>query len=488
MKNDKSLLYQSAKELVSALVNREISAVELLEKTISRIETLDKKINAVTVRDFDQAHLTAKAADEAIARGERKPLLGLPITVKESFNVTGLPTTWGNPQYKGWIPNDDALAITRFKEAGAIIIGKTNVPFMLMDWQSYNDIYGTTNNPWNTNFTAGGSSGGSAAALAAGFVSLELGSDLGGSIRVPASYCGIFGHKPSANLIPMRGGGPPTSPPSPHLMTDFGVAGPMARTAADLGLALKVLAGPDEIWDGKGYKLSLPISRHNDIKNFRVLILNTHPLCSTSKIIQKSMDDLAEDLVKVGVKISLDSQIIPDLADITRTYVTLFAAFVAGNIPVSKYEDYATEAKKLIDNDLSIEACFLRGCTISYRDWMMKTRMRGMLRQQWRDLFKKFDVILCPVTPTVAFPHDHSSPEKRQIKIDNVFIPYNHQYAWISVATLFGLPVTVVPIAHSEQGLPIGVQVIGDYLEDYTTIKFAELIEREFGGFTAPNL
>jgi amidase len=487
MKNNKDLLYQSASKLVSLLSTRKISSQELLEETISRIKTLDKKINAVVVRDFEQARLAAKAADAAIAKGERKSLLGLPITVKESFNATGLPTTWGNPHYKNWIPNADALAVTRLKEAGAIIIGKTNVPFMLMDWQSYNDIYGTTNNPWNLNLTPGGSSGGSAAALAAGFVSLELGSDLGGSVRVPANYCGVFGHKPSTNLIPMRGGGPPTSLPSPHLITDLGVAGPLARTAADLALALEILAGPDEIWDGKGYKLSLPAARHNDIKNFRVLILNTHPLCSTSKVIQQSMDDLAENLAKAGVSISRDTQI-PDLREITQTYVALFAAFVAGNIPLNQYQNYIIAAKKLMDNDLSIKACWLRGCAMSYRDWIMKTRQRGMLRQQWRNLFREFDVILCPVMPTVAFPHDHSNPEGRQIEIDGKLFPYSDQYAWVSIATLFGLPATVIPISQTEDGLPIGIQVIGDYLEDYTTIQFANLIECEVGNFSMPNL
>jgi len=482
--NDKDLSYQSASELVSAMLDGKISSLELLEATIARIETLDTKINAVVVRDFEQARLAAKAADAAIARGENKPLLGLPITVKESFNVSGLPTTWGNPEYKNWMPKEDALLIARLKQAGAIIIGKTNVPYMLMDWQSYNDIYGTTNNPWDINFTPGGSSGGSAAALAAGFVSLELGSDLAGSVRVPAHYCGIFGHKPSANLLPLRGSGPPTSPPSPHPVTDFAVAGPMARTATDLALALKILARPDEIWDGKAYKLSLPAARHNEIKNFRVLILDTHPLCTTSTLIQKSIDDLAENLVRTGMTISRDTKIVPVLAEITRIYVELFAAFVAGRFPVDEYQHYTIAAKKLMDNDSSIEACFLRGCAMSYRDWMMKTRIRAMLCQQWRELFKEFDIILCPVTPTPAFRHDHSDPGTRQIEIDGKLFPYNDQYAWISIATLFGLPATVIPIAHAENGLPIGIQAIGDYLEDYTTIQFAHLIEREFGGFS----
>lgn len=484
MKNDKDLHYQSATELVAALANKKISSVELVEKTISRIERLDEKINAIIVRDFERARVTAKAADEAIARNERLPLLGLPITVKESFNITGLPTTWGNLRYKNWCPNNDALAITRLKKAGAIIIGKTNVPFMLQDWQSYNEIYGTTNNPWDLSLTPGGSSGGSAAALAAGFVSLELGSDFAGSIRVPAHYCGVFGHKPSFNLVPMRGASPPTSPPSPHPMGDLMVAGPMARTATDLALALNVLAGPDEMWDGKGYQLSLPPARHKNINNFRVLILNTHPLCPTSAVINESIDNLIERLIKLGVTVSRDTQRVPDLAELTRTYVTLFSAFIAGNMPLEEYQKLEAAANILQVDDNSLSSFFLRGCIITHRDWLMATRTRAQLRQQWRNLFKEFDVVICPVMPTPAFPHDHSDPEKRKIEIDGKLFPYNDQFAWVSIATLFGLPATVVPIDPTEKGLPIGVQVIGDYLEDYTTIKFADLLEREFGGFS----
>jgi len=195
--------YKSATELVAALANQKISSVELLETRIARSEHFDKKINAVVIRDFERARVAAKAADAAIARGERRPLLGLPMTVKESFHIAGLTTSRGDIQYKDWQPDADALVITRLKAAGAIIIGKTNVPLMLKDWQTYNEIYGTTNNPRDITLTPGGSSGGAAAALAAGFISLELGSDMAGSLRAPAHYCGVYAHRPSLNLIPM---------------------------------------------------------------------------------------------------------------------------------------------------------------------------------------------------------------------------------------------------------------------------------------------
>src|SRR5438105_901463 len=237
------LAYRTAGELATALADREISARELLDAVISRIEALDPKINAVVVRDFDRARAAADAADAALARGERRPLLGLPMTVKEAFHVAGLPTTWGNPKFKDWKAEVDALAVQRLKAAGAIILGKTNVPINLRDWQSYNEVYGTTNNPWDLSRSPGGSSGGGAAALAAGFVPLEFGSDIGGSLRAPAHFCGVFSHKPSLHLVPQRGAGPPKIPANP-VRGDLAVIGPMARSAADLALALDVVAGP----------------------------------------------------------------------------------------------------------------------------------------------------------------------------------------------------------------------------------------------------
>jgi len=192
--------YRTTIELVEALQRRKMSAVELTDHVISRIEALDPQINAVVVRDFDRARDAAKNADTALSRGERRSLLGIPMVVKESFNVAGLPTTWGIPAFKDWTPKEDAVAVKRLKAAGAVVLGKTNVPLVLGDWQSYNDIYGTTNNPWDTGRTPGGSSGGSAAALAAGFGSLSLGSDIGGSLRVPAHYCGVCAHKPTLGL------------------------------------------------------------------------------------------------------------------------------------------------------------------------------------------------------------------------------------------------------------------------------------------------
>jgi amidase len=182
------LTYRTAGELLQALATRQISSRELVDDAIARIETLDPKINAIVVRDFDRARAAADDADAAIARGENRPLLGLPMTVKEQFTIAGLPTTWGYPNFRNWRAESDCLPVQRLKAAGAVMLGMTNVPIGLADWQSYNEIYGTTNNPWDLARTPGGSSGGAAAALAAGFVSLELGSDIGGSLRAPAHF------------------------------------------------------------------------------------------------------------------------------------------------------------------------------------------------------------------------------------------------------------------------------------------------------------
>ena len=477
--------YRTAVDLAQALAARQISARELLDNAIARIEALDPKINAVVVRDFDRARAAADAADTALARGERHPLLGLPMTVKEQFNVAGLPTTWGYEKFRDWRPDADALAVQRLKAAGAIVIGKTNVPVGLKDWQSYNPVYGTTNNPWNFGRTPGGSSGGAAAALAAGFVPLELGSDIGGSLRAPAHFCGVFAHKPSLNLVPQRGSGYPGTPAIP-LNVDFAVAGPMARSAADLALELEVLAGPDELWDGIGYKLSLPPPRHDRLADFRVLVIDTHPLCPMAASVTAALGGLSERLIKTGCTVLRTSPNMPNLARTTRDYEELLAAFFSADLTPDERVHVDAAVMALSPENLGIRAARLRGLTMSHPAWIETSRIRGGLRAQWQKLFQEVDVILCPPMPTPAFAQDHSPIVTRQLDVDGKKIPYGDQIAWAAVATLNGFPATVAPLGQTETGLPVGVQIIGGYLEDRTTIGFAGLIEREFGGFTRP--
>jgi amidase len=477
--------YGTAVDLVHALAARQISARETLDASIARIEALDAKINAVVVRDFDRARAAADAADAALARGERRPLLGLSMTVKEQFNVAGLPTTWGYTKYRDWRPAQDALAVQRLKAAGAIIIGKTNVPVGLSDWQSYNPIYGTTNNPWDFGRTPGGSSGGAAAALAAGFVSLELGSDIGGSLRCPAHFCGVFAHKSSVGLIPERGSGPPETRaiPVPAYMS---VIGPMARSAADLALELPVLAGPDDLWDGIGYKLALPPPRHDKLAEFRVLVIDAHPLCPTAAAVSAALAGLAERLTKSGCSVTRALGDMPNLALTTRNYVELLSAFLTADVSPDERLHAEVAAAALSPDNLSIDAAWLRGETMTLAAWQHTSQLRAGLRARWQALFGEIDVVLCPPMPTPAFPHDHSPHNARLLDIDGRKVPYDYQVAWSAAATLVGLPATVAPIGHDENGLPLGVQIIGGYLDDRTTIAFAALIEREFGGFTQP--
>ncbi len=480
--------YQTAGDLKSQLSARKVSARELCDAAIARIEALDPKINAVVVRDFERARDAAAAADLALARGDgvRRPLLGIPMTVKEQFNIAGLPTTWGYPKSRDWHPTADALTVERLKAAGAVILGKTNVPIGLADWQSYNDIYGTTNNPWDLGRSPGGSSGGGAAALAAGYVPLELGSDIGGSLRCPAHFCGVFSHKPSLDLIPGRGGGPPQTPAIPT-RGDLAVIGPMARSAADLALELEVLAGPDEWSEGVGYRLALPPPRHDRLADFRILVIDEHPLCPTAASVAGAVNDLADRLGKRGCTILRSSPAMPDLAHTTRLYVRLLAAgFVGPNLPPEVRQRVAAEAAALPADDDSLRTCRLRGFLMPHNDWVMATRTRFGITAQWRALFRDIDAILCPAMPTPAFPHDHSPIDERLLDVDGTVARYADQIVWATIATLNGLPATALPIARSPEGLPLGAQLIGAFLEDRTTIALAGMIECELGFAFAP--
>jgi amidase len=479
------LAYRTASDLVKALADRQVSSRELVDSAISRIEALDPKINAVVVRDFDRARAAADEADAALTKGERQALLGVPMTVKEQYAVAGLPTTNGNPKYKDWKADVDALAVQRLKSAGAVILGKTNVPLNLSDWQSFNEVYGTTKNPWDLSRTPGGSSGGAAAALAAGFIPLELGSDIGGSLRAPAHFCGVFSHKPTLDLVPQRGSGPPQIPAVP-VRGDLAVYGPMARSAADLALELEVLAGPDELAEGIGYKLSLPPPRHETLPDFRVLVIDTHPLCPTAASIKTALNRLADRLAKLGCRVLREGPKLPDLARTTRTYGELLAAVYSLDLLPDDRARIDAAAKALSPEDQSLAAYRLRGISANHSEWIRASRVRAVLRSQWFNLFQEVDIVLCPPMPSLAFPHDHTPQSNRQLDIDGSNIPYNDLMAWAGIATLNGLPATTMPNGRSESDLPIGVQIIGGYLEDRSTIAFAGLIEREFGGFTPP--
>jgi len=436
----------TAGQLIAALAAREISAVELAEEAISHIERLDPPINAVVVRDFDRALQAAKSADAALARGERRPLLGLPMTVKEAHNVAGLPTTWGSAAFKGWIAPTDSVGVARLKAAGAVILGKTNVPPFLSDWQSANPVYGRTNHPLDLARTPGGSSGGGAAALAAGMVPLEFGSDIGGSIRVPATFCGVYGHKPSHDLIPLRGHAPPGLDGAGVAL---GVVGPMARSAEDLELALGVLAGPDDD-QAVAYRLALPAPRHAALADFRVLVIAAHPVAALDPEIAAALDAFAGRVERAGARVSRESDLTPDLAAAFNLYRTILMPIVTRGAP--QPPDAA-----------------------SAEDWLNAIDAQWSFRKQWASLFEAFDVVLAPAFGVVAFPHDDGPFESRIHVIDGQPTPYFTQVAWPSLATLPNLPATAFPIGKTKAGLPIGIQAIGPYLEDLTPLAFARL-------------
>lgn len=448
--------FQTAEELVTALRAGEVSSAELTDGAIARIEREDAAINAICVPDFDRARAAARGADQARARGEDLPLLGVPVTVKESYDIAGLPTTWGMPPYRDHMPAEDAVQVSRLKAAGAVVLGKTNVPLRLQDVQSFNEIYGTTNNPWDHGRTPGGSSGGSAAALACGFGALSIGSDIGGSLRTPAHFCGVYAHKPTLGLAAHRGMVPPPAPALPT-DSDLAVVGPMARTARDLTLLLDVMAGPDPLTLGRAYDLNLPPARHERLGDFRVLVLEEHPLIATGAAVRAGVNRVADALVDGGARVERRSPLLPDLAEAAVLYMQLLFSTSVARYPAEAYEELRTLAAGLSADDRGLGAARLRGMVFSHREWIEASDRRELHRQGWRRFFAEFDAVVCPVTPTPAFPHDHDPDSmERRIDIDGVEYPYLDQLVWAGLATMPGLPATAVPTGRSPEGLPVG--------------------------------
>jgi len=446
----------TAADLAQALQRREVSAVELADAAIAAIEAGDGPINAVVVRDFERGRAAARAADAALARGERAPLLGVPMTVKEAHNVAGLPTTWGLAAAREFIAGEDSVGVQRLKGAGAVILGKTNVPPNLSDWQSANPIYGRTNNPHDLTRSPGGSSGGSAAALAAGFVPLEFGSDIGGSIRVPSHFCGTYGHKPSYDLVPQRGHMPPGAD---GIGAPLGVIGPMARSAADLALALKVLEGPAGL-DAVGYRADLPAPRATRLKDFRVLVLDSHPVARVDSQILAAVADLAGKLEAAGARVERQSALLPDLEAAHQTYLGILMTAMSRGAPPEQQRNPPVSAYQFMD----------------MQDHQLA------VRRQWARLYQDFDIVLSPTLGVLAFPHD-PSPDwgARTLPLDGEQTPFGAQLAWPGLAVFGHLPSTAFPVTKTAAGLPIGLQAMGPYLEDYTPIAFAEAVAREVG-------
>jgi amidase len=484
-----SLTFASARAQAQALADGRVSAVALLEHVLARIDRFDNELNAVVVRNDEAARAAAREADAALARGERRPLLGVPITVKESFDVAGFVTSSGNPAYADNVAATDARAVAALREAGAVIVGKSNVPLALADLQSYNAIYGTSNNPWDLARTPGGSSGGSAAALAAGYVALELGTDIGGSIRIPAHFNGVYGHKPTAGLVALGGTGVPSGRVADR---DLTVAGPLARTAADLELALDLLLNREPL-AAKAWKATLPPARHATLQGFRVLVIDQWPGTERSLHEQQVVERVVERLRTQGVQVSrvadVPAGLLPDLALQHRVYRSLLGSSLATPPALSEAAQKRLDALSPEDN--SADAAWLRAPTLRHAEWLRDNEARHVLRHQWERLFETYDVVVTPVAPLPAFRHNHSEPkDARTYPVEfeggTREVRFLDLFHWAGLPVLPGLPATSFPLGLDARGLPVSAQAVGPYLEDRTTIAFAHLLEQVYGGFIAP--
>ncbi len=474
--------FSSASALAAKLRSGKISALELLDHYIARVEAHDSTLNAVVVRDFERARKRAKAADRALKSGKRwGPLHGLPMTVKESFNVEGLKTTWGSPAFKDSVASYNSVAIERLQAAGVVIFGKTNVPLLLQDLQSYNAVYGSSRNPYDTTRTPGGSSGGGAAAVAAGLSAADFGSDLAGSIRVPASFCGLYSHKPSYGVVPTRGHSLTPALAAP----DLSVLGPIARSARDLEPFLRAVAGPLED-DAAAWTLKLPRSKVERIKGLRVGVLTDVETSPIANSVRAGMDALVQWLRRNGAKIS-EAKMPMDAQKHQGMFMRFVRGVSAARMNDAAFQQTLAEAGKFPADDMSGPAVAARGLAQYHRDWCAAHEARMNLRAQWADFYRDHDLLLIPGTPVPAFPIDETpSREARKLDIDGRQVPYNAQSFWQGIATVSYLPATVAPIGQTVEGLPISVQAIGPYLGDLSTIGFARIVEQEYARFTPP--
>jgi amidase len=480
--------FATATELLAALRARRVSARELTDLYIRRIERHDGRLNAVVVRDFERARRQADAADLAAAGGEAGALLGLPMTIKESFNVTGLPTTCGVPEWRELVSRHDAPAVARARAAGAVLLGKTNVPPMLADWQSANPIHGRANNPWDLGRTPGGSSGGSAAAVAAGLSALEVGSDIGGSIRVPAVFCGVYGHRPSETLLPKSGQFP--LPPLPNAVAVMGVQGPIARSAKDLELALSVLAGPDAGED-VAWRVALLPPRRDRLADFRVAVLPAIPWLPVDEEIGRALDALAARLARVGATVK---EIQPDALGDHREHHQLYRSLLSAMTSARETREGRQRAIDMWRQGTDEFArAHLQGLEGAPGDFVVWGARREGYRQAWRAFFRDWDVLLAPAINVLPYPHIERAWPKDDsdlwltLDVNGHAVPYLHGLVHPSLATVAGQPATAFPVGLSRGGLPIGLQAVGPYLEDLTPLRFAALVAREIGGFRKPD-
>ena len=477
------IAFRSAKQLAADVRKKKIGCLELLDLYLARVEKYDGALNAVVVRDFERARTRARAADRALARRQVwGPLHGVPMTIKESYDVAGLPTTWGVPANAKNVATKNAVAVDRLLGAGVVLFGKTNVPLFLADWQSYNAIYGTTNNPWDVARAPGGSSGGSAAALAAGLTGLEAGSDIGSSIRNPAHFCGVYGHKPSWGIVPRTG----QALPWQTAAVDIDVVGPLARSAEDLALALSVMAGPDEI-EAAGWQLRLVPPRQKRLRDFKVALMFDAPGVAVDREVQDRLHALGDFLGRQKVKVDARARPAIDTGEAFSVYTRLLRAATSDRQSDTDFEQNTAIARGLAVSDQSYYARAMRAAVLSHRDWLAANETRHRMRRAWAEFFTHYDLLLCPVAGTAAFPHDHQGERhERTLVVNGQRVPVTDHLFWAGYSGAFFLPSTAAPCGFTPGGLPVGVQIVGPQYGDLKCLAFARLLEREFQAFVPP--
>jgi amidase len=477
--------FASATEAAHAIRNRRVSSVELTGHMLQRIEALNPRLNALVTLVAGAAMDRARQADEALARGEWwGPFHGVPCTIKDTFETAGVRTTAGAlPDY---VPDQDAPVVARLQAAGAVILGKTNVPPLAADWQSFNDIFGVTNNPWDVARTPGGSSGGEAAAIAAGLSFLGLGSDIGGSIRIPAHFCGVYGHKPTLGVVPLRGHipPPPGQPPQPLAMGvgNLPVAGPLARSASDLRTALEVIGGADSR-DAIGYRWSPPQPRRSRLRDYHIGYVVDDSLCPVSAPVKKLLTGVVDALRKAGASLEEGWPAGLNPAEQLATYRYMIFAVMAAFMRPEDVEQ-AREAAKAGD---PVGQAMDRAITAPHSVFLEANTRRCASLALWQDYFRTHDAFLLPTAFTPAFAHDPRMPmEARTIATPKGARSYMDLLFWMTPATLNGLPATVAPVGLTSEGLPVGLQIVGPYLEDATPIDIAGRLADLIGGYRPP--
>ncbi|MEO6125346.1 MAG: amidase family protein [Ilumatobacteraceae bacterium] len=472
--------FSTATDMLAALASKAVSSVELTQEHIDRIERLDRTLNAIAIRTPERALEAARRADAARGRGDNAgALLGLPMTVKESTMVAGLPQSAGIPSLAGHVPTTDGPIARSLFSAGVGLLGKTNIPVALSDWQADSPVYGRTVNPWDHSRTPGGSTGGGAAALAVGLTPLEIGSDIGGSIRVPAAYCGVYGHRPSETAVPRAGAFPFADAPNPAAV--MGVQGPMARCAADLELLFDVIAGPED-GESTGFREQLPAARHDRLADFRVAVMPDQLLATVSNEVQQRLDELVDMLARTGATV-VEAMPAIDAESHLHDYLTLLAVRTSGGVDRATRE---AQAKAIADSGDPMAIAQAAGLVLDANDFMALLSRRESARAAWHTFFADWDVLVAPVALDVAFPHATEMQGTRMLVVDGVEVPYSRNIVHSHWAIFAGQPATAFPAGLNAAGLPIGLQALGPYLEDRTTLRFARLLEREWHRYQRP--